>query len=599
MIDQEEIHKHCLSDDLIERYEALNQLKDNFPQLPDKQQAWNDLHKLTNDQDIYVRRKAAPALGFMFSEVPDKQQAWNDLHRLTSDEDSYVRMEASFALGSAFSHVPDKQQAWNDLHRLTSDERSDVRMEVADVLGSIFPEVPDKQQAWNDLIQLTTNKYSSVRAYANHSLGKVSIFKASTAEKEEDYKQELEKAISFFEKAAQGPRWDNPSQFCLHFYRSFHIIIFKKQEAKEEVDKYLAEAKYAVGSSKSKELLFEAINNLANALKEVQNLENLDFGAKKDELSFYRKYCDHAAELMRNTDKKTPFATEVLRKGLPILDRHLKELLKEIQEKAKTVCKEAKGTDTEDIACEINGEVQKWEVSSQEEMTQRVEDLAYLLKMKVADLPENRYLLNKIEVMKNERDLAKQYDALLFVLGQIPTMKVVPAQKLDGKLLEFREDMKSEIIGAKKEIIGEIVSAKEEVTAEIVNTKDKLSCMSFNISNIGLNYSNVILMLSTVKADVENLNKISQLGINSDEVSNSNLAKQIDDLNKILQDRLDELEKSISYLPQNDKTMEILSKLNESKQSKLGDLVQTPASIVTFIGFMIQIIQLCQQYKLI
>ena len=50
-----------------------------------------------------------------FLNVPDKQQAWNDLHKLTNDEDSYVRSNAASALGSAFSHVPDKQQAWNDL----------------------------------------------------------------------------------------------------------------------------------------------------------------------------------------------------------------------------------------------------------------------------------------------------------------------------------------------------------------------------------------------------------------------------------------------------------------------------------------------------
>ena len=67
------------------------------------------------------------ALGSAFSQVPDKQQAWNDLHRLTNDEDSYVRSKAAYALGSAFSQVPDKQQAWNDLHRLTNDEDSFVR----------------------------------------------------------------------------------------------------------------------------------------------------------------------------------------------------------------------------------------------------------------------------------------------------------------------------------------------------------------------------------------------------------------------------------------------------------------------------------------
>ena len=89
----------------------------------------------------------------------------------------------------------------------------------------------------------------------------------------------------------------------------------------------------------------------------------------KSELNFYRKYCDHAAELMKYTDEKAPFATEVLRKGLPILDRNLKELLEEIQEKAKTVCQASQGTATQEIACTVNREIQKWEIGNQEEMT--------------------------------------------------------------------------------------------------------------------------------------------------------------------------------------------------------------------------------------
>ena len=68
----------------------------------------------------------------------------------------------------------------------------------------------------------------------------------------------------------------NPAQFCLPFYRSFHTIIFNQQEASEEVDKYLAEAKSAIKGSESKKQLFEAVQNLAEALKEVQNMGNLD-----------------------------------------------------------------------------------------------------------------------------------------------------------------------------------------------------------------------------------------------------------------------------------------------------------------------------------
>ena len=99
---------------------------------------------------------------------------------------------------------------------------------------------------------------------------------ASQAETDEDYKKELEKAIEFFETAAKEASYYNPAQFCLPFYRSFHTIIFKKQEAREEVDKYLEEAKSAIKGSESKKQLFEAVENLSEALKEVQNLGNLD-----------------------------------------------------------------------------------------------------------------------------------------------------------------------------------------------------------------------------------------------------------------------------------------------------------------------------------
>jgi antitoxin component HigA of HigAB toxin-antitoxin module len=144
------------------------------------------------------------------------------------------------------------------------------------------------------------------------------------------------------------------------------------------VDKYLEEAKIAIKGSDNKKQLFEAVESLAEALKEVQNLRVLDFETKKSELNFYRKYCDYAAELLKDTSEKSPFATEVLRKGLPIFDRNLKDLLKEIQEKANIICKLSIGTDKQEIACAFNREVQKWEISNQEEMTWNIENLIYL-----------------------------------------------------------------------------------------------------------------------------------------------------------------------------------------------------------------------------
>jgi len=456
----EDLHRLASDKDRSVRYLAVYAFRSAFSHLPDKKQAWNYLIRLTSDKDRYVSSEAFYALGSAFSYVPDKQQAWNDLIRLATYQGGSVRYLAVYALRSAFSYVPDKQQAWNDLIRLASDKDryvafgainalafvfshlpdkqqawndliSDqylfVRYETASILGSVFSYVPDKQQAWNDLIRLTSDEDSNVRTYANHSLGKVSIFQASQAEKEEDYKNELEKAIEFFEKSAQeSSYWSNPSQFCLPFYRSFHSIIFKKQESKEEVDKYLAEAKDAVGGSKSKELLFESVENLSNALKEVQDLGNLDFEAKKCELSFYRKYCDHAAELMKDADEKAPHATGVLRKGLPILDRNLKGIIEEIQKKAKIACQVSQGTLTQEIACSVNKHIQKWEIGSQEEMTFYVESFIFTLESKIPRLPENEHIFTIINESKDQKDLKKLLKNTSELIEIIPEITIDP-----------------------------------------------------------------------------------------------------------------------------------------------------------------------------
>ena len=362
-----DLHKLTNDKSLSLRYMVTSVIGSVFPHLPDKKQAWNYLHKLTIDKDYDLRIEAASAIGSAFPYVPDKKQAWDDLHRLTNDKSLLVRDMVTSVIGSVFPHLPDKKQAWNYLHKLTIDKDYDLRIEAASAIGSAFPYVPDKKQAWNDLRRLAIDN-RKVRIHSNHSLGKISIFRASQAENEKDYRKELERAIEFFERAIQDSglleysrpesRRNNPANFCLPFYRSFHTIIFKKQKSKEEIDKYLAEAKAAVKGSKVKgskneKLLFEAVENLANALKEVQNRGNLDLEAKKDELNFYRQYCDRAAELMRDTEETAPFATEVLRKGLPMLDRNLKELLKEIQKKTELISEQTKGTQLEKLGDEL------------------------------------------------------------------------------------------------------------------------------------------------------------------------------------------------------------------------------------------------------
>jgi hypothetical protein len=271
---------------------------------------------------------------------------------------------------------------------------------------------------------------------------------------------------------------------------------------------------------------------------------------------------------MKDTDEKAPFATKVLRKGLPILDRKLKELLEEIQEKAKIACKESIGTSRGEIACTINREVQKWEISSQEEMTQKVEDIAYLLKNKVANLHENEYILNKIEAMRKEKDLIKQYEALLFVIGQISTVEVVSEQELDNKL------QKLDLIYDKTVLI-----------------EDNLNCISSDIFKIKLNPYNMVSTLDAMKKELEKLNEREILNAISLEKLNSTQDDKLNELNRDLLERLDEIKILVYEFSKNNCIpefyLEVSKKLDELKQPTLDRVLQRASAVISLIGFVI------------
>lgn len=314
-----------------------------------------EIHRMAHSEDVRERREVLYFLRGNNSIINDKYQAWTDLQKLTYDADSVVLFRATGALCSYFPHVPDKEQAWAEMNRLAHDENDNfVRLRATGGLGSAFQYVPNKEKAWADMIRLTLDKdHHYLRAFANHSLGRACIFKATEAESEEDFRNELEKALEFFEKSSEEGPDSNPAKFCLPFYRSLYTITFKKQRAEVEVQKYLGEAKNAVKGSESKEKLLEAVENLSNALKEVQKVQEMDFNTMKSDLNAYRLYCERAADLLDTTEDKAPGATKLIRRGLPIIDQKIKKIITEIQEKASIFCKQTQDTPLEDLGKEI------------------------------------------------------------------------------------------------------------------------------------------------------------------------------------------------------------------------------------------------------
>lgn len=460
MVDQAEIHRMVRSEDVEERKRAVEKLKDNFAILEDKKQAWDDLHCLISDNDYYVKQRAVNALASAFSHVHDKEQAWADLHKLTQDKDkwireyaldtfiftfhyvpnkheayedlhrlindpdNYVRWAAADALGSVFSHVPDKKQAWDDLHRLTSDNDSGVRRGAAKALGSAFSQVPDKKQAWDDLIHLTSDIDEYVRIDAYPSSGKVCIFKASEAESEDVFKEEMENAIEFFEKASKESIYNNPAKFCLPFYRSFYTLTFEKENAESEVEKYIAEAKSVIAHSESKEKLLEAVENLRNALKEAQKARDLN--ETKADLNAIRRYCDHACELLDTTEEKAPGASRVIRKGLPIIDGTIKEILGELKSKSREVCIQTKDKLQNKLAVEIYSEINKLDADNPVKFDYHIELLIESLKMKIPNVKGNEHIIENIEALRilSDSDYKSLISKLIPIIGAIPQVVI-------------------------------------------------------------------------------------------------------------------------------------------------------------------------------
>ncbi len=353
--------------DIYVRWHAVNTLILIFPHVPDKKQALVDMLRLTRDQNRDVQWGAVKILGLVFPQVPNKELVWGELHWLTEDKDGSIRWVIADTLGSAFQYIPDKEQAWSDLIRLTQDSDSSVQMCATDALGSAFPYITDKEQAWSDLIRLTKDENPDVRVYANHSLGRASIFKATDTKSVENFKEELEIALEFFERASEETYCTNPAKFCLPFYRSFYTLTFKKYEAEEEVRKYLYQARSAAEGSESKQKLYDAINCLSNALTEVQKTQEMGFEVLKWNLNAYRQYCEEAAKLLDTTEEKAPLATKIIRIGSTIIDQKIKEIIGEIQNRSKAIFNETKNTPLKEFGLKTCKQAQ--ELSLQDPLT--------------------------------------------------------------------------------------------------------------------------------------------------------------------------------------------------------------------------------------
>ena len=98
--------------------------------------------------------------------------------------------------------------------------------------------------------------------------------------------------------------------------------------------------------------------------------------------------------------------------------------MKRSKKKQRQYVRYLKELTSEYIACAVSREVQKWEIGSQEEMERYIENLIFSLKSKIPNVPENKEIYARIEALKNEKDITRQYEILSIIISLIPQVVI-------------------------------------------------------------------------------------------------------------------------------------------------------------------------------
>jgi len=552
---------------------AARALGSAFALLPDKTQGWQDLHRLTQDQNGDVRLSSARALGFAFALLPDKDQGWQDLHRLTQDQDSNVRWGVARALGFAFALLPDKAQGWQDLHRLTQDQDSDVRWGAADALGSAFALLPDKDQGWQDLHRLAQDQDSDVRMYAYHSLGRVSVHRAIEANEKNAIKLEMEAAVEFFKKSSQEQSYFNPARFCRPFYRSYLALTFQGA-SDAEVQKYLAEAKEAIGSSENKKELFGAVENLAKALEETQKLKEKSREQIQGDLEAYQWYCDRAAEHMAAAEDSAPGAVKLMRKCNPIIEERIEATIAGIQKTAREICQVTRGSGTryEAPGAEINQEAKSLSSEDPIKAFKSSTRIATILREFCGLLPRDKrgHACEIVDEIEAEQELSGRLSKIELALTYLqPNIDMAAHESATASKLE-------------------------EMHSDIKSMDKKLNMIIFDLSKIKIGSGDIVANLWAVRTElnkIAEMEKSSSLNFRSISEHPSPPVESQIELGYLIEAKVLELEEILKTKATKEDNQSILKKLDGLKLSVGFEWLGRIADLISIFDASIKVFQ--------
>lgn len=424
------------------RKDAAEMLEPVFFELENKSGAFTDLVLLTEERDPHVRKKAAKLLGSAFEYAKNRQRAWAELVRLASeDEDREVRKNASRAFAVVFSTVPEKTGAWNDLMQLSGNSDSYVQRAAVRAMGPALYLVRDKTQAWRDMLKLTRKGYIYVRKYAFQSLGKASLWRSLQGEDEVTYLFGLKEGIRYFKEASKIPSDTKIPEFYLPFYESLLFILASGQafrKAGPESGRYLEKMEWEVKEAGEREKLLKKIEQFAELLRIAGDLDPDDLAGKKELLEGSIRAFDRNLNLFVRAEEEAIFVGKAAKKEYPNLgktlsERKLKEVLSEIRHKSRLTCLQAKGTPAEELACLVSRKVREWKIKDldrdRKELDRQLNSLTGVLRARIPPAPENMYIFERLEEVRQEEDLLERYRKTARLVSLLPGVRM-PARKV-------------------------------------------------------------------------------------------------------------------------------------------------------------------------
>lgn len=354
------------------RYNSLHFAFLIFSIIPDsdRYESWKVILNFINSDSplIEIKYKATTLLDSFFKMIPeiDRGKAWQDIEELLKNDDNEIVAKLIDTLGSLFPTIPQEKliSIWKISHNLVTNENPEIRMCVAEASGKFYSNLPVEyqEQVSTDLAILIKDREHVVSASAQYSLGTVNIFHATQSNTVETFQKYLIQAIQNFQSSLETAEFFNQARFCYPFYKAYWSIAFTDNPDIGDIEKNLNSARLEQGNSDTRKNLVKIIRALANAEKNAR--KNRDFETIKKDFDSYRKYCETAILLMKNTEKDAPLVTQVLMKGLPVIDKKIKKIITDLQTEARDFCKKTRGTQQENLGQETHTLAQNLSQSS-------------------------------------------------------------------------------------------------------------------------------------------------------------------------------------------------------------------------------------------